>query len=63
MLRKISVDINDKDYIDFLLVYMQDHASTKEKRRNIIKCHVISYRIVSYQIQVEKSKTNVKKDF
>ena len=43
-MREIKIDILDKDYHDFLSVYIDDELSVEEKLKNIIKYHLITYR-------------------
>ena len=43
-LRKIEVEIKDKDYLDFLSVCVEDELSVEKKLQNIIMYHVIVYR-------------------
>jgi len=43
-MRKIKIDILDKDYLDFLSVCIDEELSVEEKLKNIIKYHLITYR-------------------
>lgn len=43
-LRKIEIDVKDKDYLDFLSVCIDEELSVEDKLKNIIRYHVISYR-------------------
>jgi hypothetical protein len=43
-LKKIEIDILDKDYLDFLSVCIDEELSVEEKLKNIIKYHLITYR-------------------
>jgi hypothetical protein len=43
-LRKIEIDILDKDYLDFLSVCIDEELSVEAKLKNIIKYHLITYR-------------------
>ncbi|PIW33079.1 MAG: hypothetical protein COW27_01905 [Nitrosopumilales archaeon CG15_BIG_FIL_POST_REV_8_21_14_020_37_12] len=43
-LRRINIDINDRDYLDFLSVCIEDDLSVEEKLKNIIRYHVIIHR-------------------
>ena len=43
-LRKIEIDVNDKDYLDFLSSCVDEELSVEEKLKNIIRYHVITYR-------------------
>ncbi|MCA9827485.1 MAG: hypothetical protein KC444_03715 [Nitrosopumilus sp.] len=43
-MRKIEVNIKDKDYLDFLSVCINEKLSVEEKLKNIIRYHVITYR-------------------
>jgi len=43
-LRKINVDIRDKEYLDFLSVCIDEELSVEEKLKNIIRYHVIVYK-------------------
>jgi hypothetical protein len=43
-LRRINVDIKDKEYLDFLSVCIEDELSVEEKLKSIIRYHVITYR-------------------
>jgi len=43
-LRKIEIKINDKDYLDFLSICIDDELSVENKLKNIIMYHLIIYR-------------------
>ncbi|MHA7647159.1 hypothetical protein [Nitrosopumilus sp. S4] len=43
-MRKIEIDVKDKDYLDFLSVCINEELSVEDKLKNIIKYHVITYR-------------------
>ncbi|MBT8242862.1 MAG: hypothetical protein HKP34_04025 [Nitrosopumilus sp.] len=43
-MRKIEIDILDKDYLDFLSVCIDEELSVEEKLKNIIRYHLITYR-------------------
>jgi len=43
-LRKINLDLKDKDYLDFLTLCIEDELSVEEKLKNIIRYHIITYR-------------------
>ena len=43
-MRKINLDIKDKDYLDFLSVCIEEELTVEEKLKNIIKYHLITYR-------------------
>lgn len=43
-LRKIEIDIRDKDYLDFLSVCVDEELSVEKNLQNIIKYHIIMYR-------------------
>ena len=43
-LRKIEVGIQDKDYLDFLPVCIEDNLSVEDQLKDIIKYHIITYR-------------------
>jgi len=43
-LRKIEIDILDKDYLDFLSTCIDEELSVEAKLQNIIKYHLITYR-------------------
>jgi hypothetical protein len=42
-LRKIEIDVKDKDYLDFLSVCINEELSVEAKLKNIIKYHIITY--------------------
>ncbi len=44
MMRKINVEIKDKEYLDFLSVCIEDDLSMEEKLKAIIRYHIITYR-------------------
>ena len=43
-LRKINLDLKDKDYLDFLTLCIEDELSVEENLKNIIRYHIITYR-------------------
>ena len=43
-MRKINLDIKDKEYLDFLSVCIEEELSVEKKLQNIIWYHVIVYR-------------------
>lgn len=43
-MRKIEIDIRDKDYLDFLSSCIDEDLSVEDKLKNIIKYHIITYR-------------------
>jgi len=43
-LRKIELEIKDKDYFDFLSISINAELSVEENLKNIIKYHLITYR-------------------
>jgi len=43
-LKKINVEIKDKEYLDFLSVCIDEELSVEEKLKNIIRYHVIVYK-------------------
>jgi len=43
-LRKIEIKINDKNYLDFLSICIDDELSVEDKLKNIITYHLIIYR-------------------
>jgi len=43
-LRKINLDLKDKDYLDFLTLCIEDKLSVEEKLKSIIRYHIITYR-------------------
>ncbi|QLH04728.1 hypothetical protein C5F49_04930 [Nitrosopumilus oxyclinae] len=43
-MRKIEIDVKDKDYLDFLSVCINEELSVEAKLKNIIKYHIITYR-------------------
>ncbi|MCV0431587.1 hypothetical protein [Nitrosopumilus sp.] len=43
-MRKIEIDIKDKDYLDFLSTCVDEDLSVEEKLKNAIRYHVIIYR-------------------
>jgi len=43
-LRKIEIDILDKDYLDFLSACIDEELSVEAKLKNIICYHLITYR-------------------
>ncbi|QUC65420.1 hypothetical protein NsoK4_04025 [Nitrosopumilus sp. K4] len=43
-MRKIEIDIKDKDYLDFLSIAIEDQLSVEEKLKAIIRWHIITYR-------------------
>ena len=42
-LRRINVDVSDKEYLDFLSVCIKDSLSVEDKLKAIIRYHVIIY--------------------
>jgi len=43
-LRKIEIDVKDKDYLDFLSVCLDEETTVEDKLKNIIRYHIITYR-------------------
>jgi len=43
-LRRIEIDILDKDYLDFLSICIDEELSVEDKLKNIIRYHLIIYR-------------------
>ena len=43
-LRKIKLEIKDKDYFDFLSICIEQDLSIEDNLKNIIKYHLITYR-------------------
>ena len=43
-LRKIEINMKDKDYLDFLSISINAELSVEENLKNIIKYHLITYR-------------------
>ena len=43
-LRKVEIEIKDKDYLDFLSICINDELSVEDKLKNIIRYHLIIYR-------------------
>jgi len=43
-LRKIEIDMKDKDYLDFLSISINAELSVEENLKNIVKYHLITYR-------------------
>jgi hypothetical protein len=43
-LRKIKLEIQDKDYFDFLSICIEHELSIEENLKNIIQYHLITYR-------------------
>jgi hypothetical protein len=43
-LRRIEIDILDKDYLDFLSICIDEELSVEDKLKNIIRYHLITYR-------------------
>ncbi len=43
-LRKIELEIKDKDYFDFLSICIEQELSIEDNLKNIIKYHLITYR-------------------
>ena len=43
-MRKIDLEIKDREYLDFLSVCIEDNMSVEEKLKDIIRYHVIVYR-------------------
>jgi hypothetical protein len=43
-LRRIEIDILDKDYLDFLSICIEEELSVEDKLKNIIRYHLIIYR-------------------
>jgi hypothetical protein len=43
-LRKIEIQLQDKDYFDFLSISINEELSVEENLKNIIKYHLIIYR-------------------
>jgi hypothetical protein len=43
-LRRIEIDILDKDYLDFLSICIEEELSVEDKLKNIIRYHLITYR-------------------
>jgi len=43
-LRRIAIDILDKDYLDFLSICIEEELTVEDKLRNIIRYHLITYR-------------------
>jgi len=43
-LRRIEIDIVDKDYLDFLSICIEEELSIEDKLKNIIRYHLIIYR-------------------
>lgn len=43
-LRKIELEIKDKDYFDFLSICIEQELSIEENLKNIIQYHLITYR-------------------
>ena len=43
-LRKIELEIKDKDYFDFLSICIEQELSIQENLKNIIRYHLITYR-------------------
>jgi len=41
---EIEIDMNDKDYLDFLSISINAELSVEENLKNIIKYHLITYR-------------------
>jgi hypothetical protein len=43
-LRKINLDLKDKDCLDFLTLCIEDELSVEEKTKSIIRYPIITYR-------------------
>jgi len=43
-LRKIEIKLEDKDYLDFLSICINQDLTVEENLKNIIKYHLIIYR-------------------
>ncbi|MCH8916050.1 MAG: hypothetical protein IIA82_09460 [Thaumarchaeota archaeon] len=43
-MRKIKIDVQDKDYLDFLSICIEEELSVEDKLKNIIRYHLITYR-------------------
>jgi len=43
-LRKVEIEIKDKDYLDFLSICINGELSVEDKLKNIIRHHLIIYR-------------------
>ncbi|MCH7561437.1 MAG: hypothetical protein IIC67_08770 [Thaumarchaeota archaeon] len=43
-MRKIEIDILDKDYLDFLSICIEEELTVEDKLKNIIRYHLITYR-------------------
>ncbi|MCH7560926.1 MAG: hypothetical protein QQN62_04345 [Nitrosopumilus sp.] len=43
-MRRIEIDIVDKDYLDFLSICIEEELSIEDKLKNIIRYHLIIYR-------------------
>jgi len=43
-LRKIEIDVLDKDYLDFLSICIEEELTVEDKLKNIIRYHLITYR-------------------
>ncbi|MHA7647750.1 hypothetical protein [Nitrosopumilus sp. S4] len=43
-MRKVEIDVKEKDYLDFLSICVEEELSVEEKLKNIIRYHLITYR-------------------